>query len=376
MLVMSRYCFIAFFIFFLFSCIGKKSDNVELNVSIIPMHFKTGTDDNVKLKMSTIIDTVEYIRIITPEDKDWIIGEMTEVQWCRDKYFIYDNTSKSIFVLSNNGIIENCLNEPGRGPDEYLTLTTFDVNSSSMEICVLDEVLRRIQIYSSKGEYRRTVHLNDIVRDMAVLPNGDFLLYTPDYMEGNRRGLWRVDSNGKFKEHHVAIDDDFLYGGLYPKYFRKINDSLIGLMGGEDYDRIYHISCDSVNVAYQLDVDIEIPNEIAENELFDFEGEAIYTKNQYFETDNFLHVKVQSPNDFRLVYYDTQNKEIISQMKKGSVFENDYGFYGYFSTSSNGYLFTYLPVGAILQSVPEVFPDITENSNPILVRYKLKKSFN
>lgn len=352
---------------------------IDAKSLIIPIETRKSIEDCTPFRTSTIIDTVEYIRLITPDDKSWIIGEITDLQYIGGKFFIHDRTIKGIFVVADNGLIENLISHPGRGPEEYLALNTFDVNPATMEISILDIASRRIQIYSENGEYIRSVQIEDIVRDMAVLPNGDFLLYTPDYMEGNRRGLWRLDSMGKFKDHHVHIDDDFLYGGLYPKYFRRINDSLIGLMGGEDYDRIYHISCDSVRVAYQLDIDIDIPSDVANDELFDFhsaEPGTLYTKNDYFEISNFLHFRVQTQNNVRTLFYDTRNRKLIKEIGKGVDVIDDYGFYGYFAFSSNDYLFTYLMVGSILEKAHDEFPDINEDSNPVLVRYKIKKALN
>ncbi len=346
---------------------------------IISVNFKKswGNSDSA-FYISTIIDTVEYIRIITPQDKDWIISDIADIKYVGGKFFIYEIYSHGIYVVSEDGIIENYIDYWGRGPEEYLAVYAFDVNSTTMEVAILDTPSCRIQIYSQSGQYIRSVAIEDIARDMAVLPNGDFLLYTPDYMEGNRRGLWRVDSNGQFKEHHVSISEDFLYGGIYPNYFRKISDSLVGLMGGEDYNRIYHIDCDTIRVAYQLNVDIEIPEEITRKKIFEFKTAplgSVYTKNEYLETRGFMHVKVQGQNDNRVIYYDKFNKRILARLKRDSKIVNDYGFRGYFRFSSNNYLFTYLPVGAILEVCPEEFPDITEESNIVLVRFKLKDSF-
>ena len=360
------------------SCGSNSREGQNDDFIRIPVNFHENIIGKTMLCTSQYIDTVEYINITASEGVDYVIGEISDICYVGDKYYILDRMSKAIYTISEGGIIESVVHSPGRGPDEYLSLLAFDVNPTSSDICVMDDITRRIQIYNRKGEFKRTITIDDIVRDMAVLPNGDFLLYTPDFMDSNRRGLWRLDSLGNFKEHHVYIEDDFRYGGIYPKYFTKINDSVVGLMGGEDYDRIYHITCDTVEVAYQIDIDIEMSKEVCQNELADLETEPgeVYTKNDYCETESFLHFRIQTSSKQMIVNYDKKNEEILAIVDYDTrTLKDDMGLYKYFDRSSNGVLFTSLPVGLVMKYLSAEFSQINEDSNPLIVKYRLKNNY-
>lgn len=109
----------------------------------------------------------------------------------------------------------------------------------------------------------------------------------------------------------VTIDDEFLYGGLYPKYFRRIDDATVGLMGTEDFDRVYHITANSMSVKYKIKTDRVIPKDLQSEAVLDFNKHKglIYTKNDYVETESLMSLTVTDMEKFVIIFYNKNTKK-------------------------------------------------------------------
>ena len=356
------------------ACSNNKEEIAEHPDTIIfNVDFDIGDDESTPLKLSEIIDSISYIQLQSDENN--LMGEIGDIKYFNDRYYIHDLTSSSIYIVDKRGSIINKISNIGRARNEYIALYQFDVNPSNGEVSIFDGASKRIQVYCSDGGFLRSTPVHEIVRDFAVLANGDYLLYTPDFMQTNLRGLWKIDAKGEFKEQLVTIDDDFLYGGLHPKYFRRIDDNTIGLMGGEDYDRIYHITADTILVKYKINVAMELPNSVKSKSVINYEKYKgqVYVKHDYLETDNLLVVTLTDMERDVMLFYD-KRKNKLKQIKQSEQLIEDMDIFGPLSICSNNRFIGLLQPRTVLnvQSIKDKFPDIKSDSNPILVVTHLK----
>lgn len=353
----------------LFSCKGKREFKEDANTKVFQAYLDEETASPARL--SDFIDSVSFIPIAS--DSCLLIADIADVRYFKEHFYILDSKLKSIIEVDGRGNIIHMLSRQGRAPGEYVNIYAFDLNPSNGEIHIYDDGSRQILIYDRLGTFLRKVAVQDIIRDFAVFSNGEYVFYTPDYIKGNRRGLWRVDQQGKFKEQLVSIDENFRYGGIYPKYFHRLNNDVVSLMGGEDHDRIYHITSDGVTVPYKLDIDRTISEELKSGRntgSYEKYAGVCYTKNDYMETDKLLMLAVTDMKKRLMLLYNKKENKVGYIRRQEDLIE-DINAYRMPRYGNNGVMIGVLDVGFILsfKVLQERFPFITTDSNPVLVVY-------
>lgn len=334
--------------------------------NIINAEFNKNSIDTIKL--SEIIDSIQYIKI---EASRMPVGNIKNICYCNNLYYLQDVSTHSIHIVDPYGKIVNSFCRKGRARNEYISMHQMDVHPKSGEIHIYDMISHCILVYNVSGDFLRRVEIGEnVARDFAVLDNGDYLFYTPDYIKDRRRGVWQTDSNGEFKRQVIGIDEKFKYGILYPKYFRHIGEGVVGLMTGEDYDRIYHITADSLFVPYKLQTDISIPKKIRENTIANIEKlkGCAYTKLDYCETSDWMTATIDNFKKQVIIYYDKHNAKSYIVNSADNLLE-DVDAYGKFEFCAEDRFMKILDPAVVLDYdyIAKQFPDITENSNPIII---------
>ncbi len=352
---------------FFFSCNPTESD-IECE-KIFELHF--GGSKNTPFYLSQMIDTVSYIEL----DSSVAIGNIDEIVCSNDTIFLCDKQFGKIYLHDLEGNSVNIFDRRGRASNEYINIHDFDIDPITKNIHIYDGARHSFLVYSKYGEHLKTIRVSDVVRDFKMLKNGEYLIYTPDYNKGSMRGLWKIDSNGRFLEQLLAISDDFRYGGLYPQYLHRIDDNTIGLMSGEDNDAIYHITSDTIIGRYALDLGISIPKSLQKEKLLDFNKHkgVVYTKSDYYESKKWMSFSASNFNSNLMYFYDKVNNKSYCITREEEIIE-DVEVYGNFRFSDKNIGINLLYPHTILSN-PELtkrFPKITMDSNPILVYVTLK----
>lgn len=296
-----------------FSCKNKIETKIDdSNYQVFTINFSTSEKNEKTINISDFTDSISYINLET--NKDLLMQSIKSIKYNKDKIYISDFQGQELFIYNTDGKFLNKLNNSGRGPGEYLAISQFEINYENGNIHILDDIGSKIFIYTQNGEFIKSIKVDDIIRDFALLPSGDYLFYTPDYSMGDiKRGLWKVDANGVFKEQLIDIDPEYRYGGIYPRYFQRVDNKTVGLLGGEDKDFIYHITDESIFIAYKFDVDIKITETIKRTDFMDpnkLKGRA-YTKNEYQETNRYIFLNISNYEENISFLYDKKKKQTI-----------------------------------------------------------------
>ena len=317
---------------------------------------------------SNYIDTVIYVHLETTDE--CLLGDIDDMHYVNDRLFL--RCGRSVYVFDKDGKFISKVARYGRGHGEYITVCDFDVNPTNNEINIYDVGNRRVSVYSLEGVFLRNVHIDGIGRNFCVLPNGNYLFYTPDYMGDHYRGAWQTDTEGNFINQPLVLSGSARHTVLREHELIHINDKEVGVLGPMGFDNIYHICADTSEIAYHIATNITIDPKVLEVEYSEtFWEQEIYMIGGYSETANlvsFYMTDMKKSVDVKLdkktgrIYTNFGNTHFLNGDKIpfiNGVFCFDYGVGLGYITAANLLMF---PEEARMQFAPE----ITLDSNPII----------
>ena len=357
-------------IMLLFFCFAIVACMKETKPSVKQIDIDFAQKEKVAFSLSQIFENVSYIKL----DTSCLVGQIDEIRKFGETLYMCDKNEGTIHQYGMNGKYITSLKKRGRAKNEYIVLTDFDVSPVNGDIHIYDGGSKRFLVYSKEGIFKRTFHTDEIIRDFAILSNGDYLMYTPDKNGDAKRGLWQTDRVGKFRKQIVRIHDDFQYGGIYPQYLTHIDEKYIGLMGGEDADNFYIISEDTVGIQLHINYNISIPRELQREKNIDFAKHKgnVYTKNNYFESHRWIWFGTTDFDKMVVCFYDKNTDKCYKITGKDNVVE-DVKLFGIPLSVYDDMMINVIYASGALSSptLKEKFPDVTETSNPILEIVKI-----
>ena len=335
-----------------------------------PMLKEAPTD---KPARADIIESFDTIRL-QGNVLESFIGNVEDIRLSRDRIFVMSTDVINIFDY--DGRYLTTIQRKGRGPGEYLALSYFDILEDQRLIYALDNQGQQVVIYDFDGKYVRRIPMNCYEAvDFAVLPNGHMLLMNLMGIGQNTRGLFETDENGQNPHPLFEIAPDFQRLSLGFKFLIHINDSVMGCLGQEDTDYIYHYQNDTITPVYKIRTDIIMPDYVRARVSASENPDEVYTKMQYWETRRYMGILLLNNAQFVFTMYDKQTAQTTRYYKSElMVPEPNLDFVPSFSFCYKEKLINVFEAESILQYEPlrKDFPGITIDSNPVLVIATLK----
>lgn len=128
-----------------------------------------------EIRLQDIAD-IEYISLETTDDL--LLSGEAALSSVSDKYIlVYEPRLGDVFVFNRNGKIYSHFNHKGQSGQEHLWISAgaiLDEKNDEIFVCS-----QSIQVYSLRGEYKRTLKINTIQNEMKVLnfSNEALLIY-------------------------------------------------------------------------------------------------------------------------------------------------------------------------------------------------------
>lgn len=159
---------------FCVSCASESSPDLVVDTITVPLNRNSGT-----IKMSDIVDSLEYIRLETTEE--CLIGKVDRIIPLEDYFLLVDRRkTRSVFIFDRAGKFVRKIAFRGRGPQEYIALTDADYDTDAKRLIILDSFGRKLLFYSLDGEFVKKIDLNSAFQKMAYIGSGKIALYA-DY---------------------------------------------------------------------------------------------------------------------------------------------------------------------------------------------------
>ena len=194
------------------------------------------------IDLTEIVDSVTYIPLeTTPES---LIGYVIRAYFVDDMVLV--QSGQQIFFFDKRGKFLRKISRRGRGPGEYLNLSNTILDETNKRIIVYDGYGDKLLYYDFEGVFRKEVPdfaVKYFPREIALLPNGNFLCYRPDHGRGypHPSGLWEVDSMGVFKRW--VRQDDTVHPDIMSfqaSYLYPMRDGKTGFNGVETTSGYYY----------------------------------------------------------------------------------------------------------------------------------------
>lgn len=138
--------------------------------------------------LSEIAENIEYIPLETTENS--LVGSVTKFIKC-DKRIYIKNSFDEIICFDSEGKFINKLNKLGRGPEEYLLISDFDVTTDNKLLVILagDKIIT-FRNTGSEFQFAKSMDLNDPVPSrISIIPGTTNILMSVDPVTGKETSL-------------------------------------------------------------------------------------------------------------------------------------------------------------------------------------------
>lgn len=384
------------------SCNEKKEQDESIEVSTHTINVNN-VEKKEKILFSEYFSKVTAIVLETHDDA--IIGDVSGIQVTDSLIFILDRLyANSLYAFKKDGSFVRKIGNSGQGPEEYIDVSDFTIDTKNEEIYLMDPESNKINIYNyHTGKFIRSFNLgkNDIKTiHIQYFDNkiyGDAFFY--DMNKKEKYLLQEIDAKTgiqvrTFLDANVhqrnwssfsLTDESCFYSrnSKQPKYIKQFMNTVIGI-NEEDISSFLTL-VDNQWVAVS---DVE---KIKEDTPEDFLLHAINQKNisynifNFIEYDSLIFFGYLNNLKSTYVFYDCQNNNlsITCNVENDLLFlENPFfekigcadknGVYGYISSYALPIFKEYIANGYVNKNIINYksLEKIPGDSNPILFYYE------
>lgn len=139
----------------------RKSSFPEIRVNQTP--------DEKEITLQEIAEEISYIPL---ETNDTMLLRGVFLSICNEGIAVMHQVDGQVFLFDGKGKARGSISRKGGGPEEYVGMQQAVVDWKRNELFVLD-YKPRIRVYDLNGRYKRTLPMNDKVRDREMYPFGE-----------------------------------------------------------------------------------------------------------------------------------------------------------------------------------------------------------
>lgn len=377
-----------YYIILLMVIVSCKTDTEYLNLDTIELNT---SESKEIIEYNELFDTSEY-ELIPLSDTKIPIGNVTKIQIVDSLLFLLDSHTKSIHIFSCNGNHKYTVSRIGRSSSEYLNITDFFVTNSN--IFILDQDLMKILVLNTNGTFCKNIDISKCWANNLFVINGTiYLSNNNSKTDLGQYRLFKINMDGECKEKFLHFKTRYKTNS--EKCYSILNNNEI-LYCNSPINIIYRITNDSIIPTYKIDFGKQnLPpqywtynlREYRENDL---ESKFIYGIDRIYETTNFIFLKYFFNRNKYLAIYNKQTKttELIC---KGIIVKDMYHIglsnfhiqdgYIYDINSADDFITLYNEIIKNKSNINEkcrteindVISKINIDSNPIIVKYKIRE---
>ena len=347
------------------------------------------TDRPIELDIYDIVDSISYIPLETSEK--CLLGELQRIKRDGDFYFVED--AKGLFVFGKGGRFLNEIGHKGNAPGEYLYMDNFYLDRKDKQVCIINNVQKRILRYAYDGTYVSMSYLEPKdanIESVMVCDGGELLAFYPVPND-----LFHIDSEYRvFREKGDTLVSEKIMSAkslttidaFYPVlYFPMVTFSDKHFLASVFSNELYQYKNGKVFPVYCIDTFTAIPDEafLDEHKGMDF-FELLKIMSQKNISTGITALEASSDYLFALI---DNRKALVWDGEKGilisTTYNSDLNLYSSLLTGGSsdehvGYLSAEFfcekkEDSAGSKALSELVDSLSEDDNPVLFLYHFKK---
>ncbi|RHJ82379.1 6-bladed beta-propeller [Parabacteroides sp. AM08-6] len=343
------------------------------------------------IDIAPYLDSIHYVRLETTDDA--LIGNLTNVEVYKDRIYVLDDKTLSLFIFDLNGNYLSKIHSIGNGPEEYIQLDYLAIDMEQDQLVLTDLGSFNILYYTLDGKFikRQKEFFKSMPGGMTPLDNKKTARFTGfEKTEKAKHNLVIRDSNMQIEKSYYPYiwnsqehlwpantinGNNFLRNNNKYTYFSSLSDT------------IFHITSKGLFPEYRVDMgkysfdascytkDIDDLKNYLKNGTY----ATVFT---FFETKNWVIINYHLNKygyPFYCFYHKTDGKTICGNEIKNQ----DVDFYLDNLAVFNDFFVTYTSPSSILhedspinekerKQIMKLRKTLTEEDNPVLIFYKLK----
>lgn len=390
---MKRYILFCFFVFA--SCISQKASEDIYTVDLRVSHTH-------KSQFLDTVDRVEYIPLELTDDDDSLVDQILDISVTDNSIFILSTKQDGVIQFNHNGKFIRKIAKTGEGPGETQMIMSISIDEEN-DILYVSQPYNTLS-YSLDGKYIGTMSFPRILSRQYHLHDGIMAEIGGEYTPLGIPGMFGL---GVFSLQGDTIDikNDFADGDLPSVATAGLKQvySIDGLSGHLCYvacnDTIFRLTANGISPAFYIHTgnSKEAKANLTDVRSRDPFPAGNYMIRDFFETTNYFYLRALCDGDMYLYTYNKKTGETfggISEIAPHEIFDYNRSMTGVgMKNNIDGGLpvwitKSYLEKKMLLQfntgseiryfiekgevTELDVFKNMDEESNPLIVAYYLK----
>lgn len=371
------------------SCIEVGKENPA---SLPQYHVKIDVEKDSLVRSSSIFQKSWFLELETKDGA--LIGNIDMLLFDEDNIFIVDKeVAQAIFIYDNKGRLIKKIDERGQGPGEFAEIRDVTLDTNKNRICLLDQAGKKINFYDYEGEFLESKPIPFSFSSFAYIDSSTIAFdlrtaYNVNDQIGNHY-LVTADIDGDiYNKAFLYNNDEKRFTYWSSRHIRRFRDDVF--FQPRYRNTIYQVKKDEVVPWFFLDFQgEEFPNNgrIEDDEHFrDLKKKYSYFNGEYVDLENVACFAIITPKEYFYLLYSKNTKRTIP-LKPLIVEDFISGFFRPpFERYNDSTIVTFAPAYEALRSKnayfsnleeeglgDDMFPDLTENDNPVLFFYNINK---
>lgn len=169
----------------------------------------------INISIDELILEYDTIRLEAKEDS--YISDISKMEILDDRIYIWDYKQRIIFIFSSKGDFISKISDRGEGPNQYISINSFEVNHKNKEIILSDSFSNRIFIYDTDGKQIKVIKSNIPVLKIAKQEESFINFYT---------GVKYIYDNSDLEKnmiHFINLNGEFTHATLNKPERKQLN---------------------------------------------------------------------------------------------------------------------------------------------------------
>lgn len=169
----------------------------------------------INISIDELILEYDTIRLEAKEDS--YISDISKMEILDDRIYIWDYKQRIIFIFSSKGDFISKISDRGEGPNQYISINSFEVDHKNKEIILSDSFSNRIFIYDTDGKQIKVIKSNIPVLKIAKQEESFINFYT---------GVKYIYDNSDLEKnmiHFINLNGEFTHATLNKPERKQLN---------------------------------------------------------------------------------------------------------------------------------------------------------